>query len=481
MRKQQLIAALLLSSALCMSAHAQGTSAPPQQQPDSVKGAVLKGKAPVNRAPLKVTLPRPVRATLDNGLKVILIEDHKQPTFTMQLALVGRGDADDPKGKDGVAYMTASLLREGTPTRSSVQFSQDLETLGGTFGVGTTTLDTYITMSGLTRSLDPLLAIVSDVILHPTFPSTELERFRPRLLSQLQAQRANPDFLVEEQFAKAIYGDHPAAVVSPSPEAIRAITQEDIKQFHETYYKPNESLLLVSGDLTLAELMPKLKSVFGGWARGDFPKLNLPPVSAPTQAHAFVVDRKASVQTSLLLGSLSIVGSSPDRYALAVMNQVLGGGPASRLFLNLREDKGYTYGASSSIGVGRYPGTFSASADVRTEVTEGALHEFLYELKRISKDDVGPEELENAKRAIVGRFALSLENPRSFLSNLFEQETLGLPDDYWDHYAERIAAVTPADIKRVAAKYVDPTKLQIVAVGDAEKIDAIVKAAAAQP
>jgi predicted Zn-dependent peptidase len=374
--------------------------------------------------------------------------------------------------------MTASLLREGTPTRSSAQFSQDLETLGGTFGVSTTTLDTYITTSGLTRSLDALLAITSDVILHPTFPVAEVERFRPRLLSQLQSQRANPRFLVQEQFAKAIYGDHPAAVISPSPESVRAITQDDIKNFHATYYKPNESILLVSGDLTLAELMPKLKSAFGAWPRGDFPKLNLPPVSPPTKARAFVVDRTASVQTSLLLGSLSIVGSSPDRYALSVMNQVLGGGPASRLFLNLREDKGYTYGANSSVGVGRYPGTFAASAEVRTEVTEGALHEFMYELKRISTDDVGPVELENAKRAIVGRFALSLENPRSFLGNLFEQETLGLPDDYWDHYAERIAAVTPADVKRVAAKYVDTTKLQIVAVGDASKVEAIVKAAA---
>jgi zinc protease len=184
----------------------------------------------------------------------------------------------------------------------------------------------------------------------------------------------------------------------------------------------------------------------------------------------FVVDRPSSVQTSLVMGNLAIKGDDPDRFAVTVMNRILGGSPASRLFTNLREDKGYTYGAYSSVSNNRYPGVAGASAEVRTEVTEGAMKEFMYEFERIAKEPVGDVELANAKRAIIGGFALSLENPQSFVGNVYQQKLYGFASNYWDQYPQRIAEVTKQDVARVAAKYFDPKSMQIVAVGDAPKI-----------
>jgi predicted Zn-dependent peptidase len=182
------------------------------------------------------------------------------------------------------------------------------------------------------------------------------------------------------------------------------------------------------------------------------------------------------------MGNLAIKGNDPDRFALSVMNRILGGSPASRLFTNLREAKGYTYGAYSSVSINRYPGVASASAEVRTEVTEGAMQEFMYEFERIAKESVSDVELANAKRAIIGGFALSLENPQSFIGNVYQQKLYGFPANYWEQYPKNIDAVTKADVTRVAAKYFNPKTMQIVAVGDAPKIrDAMGKYGAVQP
>jgi predicted Zn-dependent peptidase len=175
------------------------------------------------------------------------------------------------------------------------------------------------------------------------------------------------------------------------------------------------------------------------------------------------------------MGALGIKGDDRDRYALGVTNQVLGSSAASRLFMNLREDKGYTYGAYSGVSLGRYPGVVVANAEVRTEVTDGAMKEFMYELKRIGTEPVGDVELANAKRAIVGRFALALEDPRTFISYVFEQKIYGFPADYWDHYAERVDAISAADVQKMGAKYFDPKHFQIIAVGDAAKIKDVMK------
>ena len=230
------------------------------------------------------------------------------------------------------------------------------------------------------------------------------------------------------------------------------------------------------GDVTMKELLPKIKRAFGDWKKADVPATNIPAVPKPANARIFLIDRPGSVQTVLQLGSLSIERTDPDYFAVLMANRILGGGPAARLFLNLREDKGYTYGAYSNFGSSKYRGIWASSSEVRTDVTDGAMHEFMYELKRLRDEKVPQDELESAKRSIIGGFALSLEQPQALLQNIITQKLYNLPADYWDTYPQQISAITAADVQRAAQTYIDLEHLQIVAVGDASKTrDAMAK------
>ncbi len=435
----------------------------------TIKGVQLKGKAPVARETLAVQLPKPVEATLKNGLHIVLIEDHKLPTFVLQLVFP-YGSIFDGAGKEGLAAATAQQLREGTQTYTGKEIAQKLDTLGGTLFANASMTTTTLTASGLIENLDSILKVYADVVRNPAFPATELAKFKTRLISQIQYQRSSSGFAAQERFAKAVYGDFPAGMPVPPEASIASLERDDLAQFHHTYYCPNCATVLAAGDITLPQLMSKLQRVFGDWQEKSAPPIALPPVKNPDAPHVYVINRPGSVQTSLILGALGIEGDNPDRFAIAVMNQVLGGGPASRLFTNLREDKGYTYGAYSSASSYRYPGAVAASAEVRTEVTAGAMQEFAYELRRIRTEPASAVEIADAKRAIIGSFALSLERPQSFLANIYAQKVYGFAPDYWDRYPANIAAVTAQDIQRVAAKYYAAQRLQIVAVGDASKI-----------
>lgn len=465
----------LLSAALVMQASAQ---APAPQTPAgaSTKGVELKGKVPVNPQTLRVQLPKPQEVILRNGLRVALLEDHKLPTFSMQLYFNGGGLAD-PADKRGVAMVTASLLREGTKQRSSRDIAEQLATLGAglSSSAGPASGESVVSVTGLSDNVEATLGIVSDVIRNPIFPTTELDKFRARFLAQLQIQRANPGFQAQEQFMRAIYGEHPGALVVPSEAVIKGLTNADLVAFHAQRYRPNNAFLIAHGDITLKDLIARLERHFGDWQQGDLNRVTLPQPAGPAKARVLLVDRPGSVQTSLWLGSLGIERNSDDYFAVLVMNHILGGGPASRLFMNLREDKGYTYGVYSSFTGTTFPGVVVASTDVRTEVTEGAMHELDLELKRIANEPVSDVELTNARRALVGRFALSLDSPASLMSNLATQKIYRLPDDYWDTYPQRVEAVKPADIQRVAKKYYDRGRLQIVAVGDAKQVGEVLK------
>ncbi|HVG28237.1 MAG TPA: pitrilysin family protein [Pyrinomonadaceae bacterium] len=461
-------------------ARSQQVAAGAQQTPQggaagqSLKGAQLKGKVPVNREVLKVNLPKPQEATLKNGLRLLLVESHNAPTFTMQMVVMS-GGLSDPAEKRGRAAAVATLLREGTQTRTSREIAEAFDALGSTFnaGTGTSSITTSLSSAGLVENLDRTLDLFADVARNPKFAPEEIEKYKSRLATQLQLQRSVPGLLAQAQFNRAVYGEHPAAYLFPSESAIKGLTREDLAQYHAAYYRPNNAVLAVLGDVTMKELLPKVERVFGDWRKGDAQAAVAPAVQAQTRSRIFLIDRPGSVQTTIILGNLAIERTSPDYFPLLVMNQVLGGDPSSRLFMNLREDKGYTYGAYSHFSGSKFPGTVWANADVRTEVTEGALAAFMYELKRIGAEKVTPTELENAKRAISGGFATALDFPQSLLSNVVQQQIYGLPADYWETYPRRVAAVTAEDVARVAQKYLNPSAIQIVAVGDAAKTRAV--------
>jgi len=443
-----------------------------QQQNQTLAGVELKGKVPVNREMLKVSLPKAQEAMLTNGLRVKLVEDHNTPSFTMQLVILNGGTSDAPE-KRGQALVTAAILREGTETRTSREISEQIDALGSQIGTssGLATTTSNVAASGLIQNLDRTLDIFADVALHPKFPAEEIEKYKLRLLTQLQSQRTNPSYLALQQLSKVLYGDFPAANIFPPETTVKNLTAEDLSTFYKAHYRPNNAFLAVIGDVSMKQLLPKLEKAFGEWKNPvQTVEARFAELPRPVKSQIYLIDRPGSVQTSLLLGNLGIRRTSSDYYALQVMNEVLGGGAASRLFGNLREKNGYTYGAYSSFNSAKFNGTVAASADVRTNVTEGAMKEFLYEIQRIAEEKVPLIELEEAKRSIIGGFALSLDSQNALLANVIQQQIYGFPTKYWDEYPQKIAAITAEDVQSAAQKYLNPATLQIIAVGDAAKI-----------
>jgi len=434
-------------------------------------------RAPVSKEILRVKLPLPVETVLPNGVSVLILEDHRFPLVTVQFEINGAGPIFEPAERPGLASAAAQQLMEGTKTRSSKQIAEQIDSLGATlftaapFGSATTTL----TASGLSDNFDQWFAVTTDVLLHPSFPAEELTQYKARAKPALLQQRTQPNFLAAQTLNRALYGAYPAAVMSATPESIDAFTPAILADWHDNRFAPQNTILAISGDVRVATLMPKLRKALSEWQKSDA-SANFPASPPPAaKMKIYLVDRPASVQTTLLMGNLAIERSDPDYYALVVLNEVLGASAASRLFLNLREEKGYTYGVYSNIIARKYAGPWTAGGDLRTEVTGGAMTEFLRELSRIRDEKVPEAELEAAKRSVVAHFAISLESPRQLIGYAITRKTYNFPLDYWDKYPAQIAAITAEDVQRAAQKYINPATMLVVAVGDASKIKAVME------
>jgi predicted Zn-dependent peptidase len=436
-----------------------------------------KNRAPVSKDVLQVKLRKPIETTLENGLTVLILEDHRLPLASVQLNITGAGPILEPRETAGLANITAQMLREGTKTRNSRQIAEDVEKLGATltaasgFGSAAATLNA----SGLSDNFDQWFGLMTDILLNPTFPADEFAKLKARLKTNLINQRTQPNFLADERFRRAVYGNHPAATNATTPQILDSLTPEMLAAWHRDHYAPQNSILGIAGDVNAAQLIPKLKQWFAGWKRTDY-KESLPPNPTPaTTGKIFLIDRPNSVQSTITMGNIAIDRRHPDYFAVNVMNSIVGASGSARLFLNLREEKGYTYGVYSNFVALKYPGPWSAGGDVRTEVTEGAMTEFLKELNRIRDEKVGTDELEEQKRSIVASFALSLESPAQLLNYAITRKIYNLPDDYWDTYPAKIMAITADDVQRVARLYVNPQTQQVVVVGDAKKIKSVLE------
>jgi predicted Zn-dependent peptidase len=454
-------AALLLASA----PSAQGPGAPAAPPTNAV---VIKGRAPVSEETLRVKLPRPREADLPNGLHLMVLEDRRTPQVTFSLTIPGAGGYMDPDGLAGLASFTAALMREGTTTRTSVQLSEQLETMSATLnvGAGLSSTDASVNGSALTEHLDRLMEITADVLLNPVFAQTELALYKQRSRAGLIQQRSNPGFLVNELFARVMYGTHPASRISPTVEALDKVTRADIQAFHRARYVPDHAILAMAGDISLGEAQTLIAARLGGWKKAGVPAPQVQDPRPPGAAGVHVVSRANSVQTSFMVGTPAIKRTDADYDVVSVMNRVIGGGPTARLFLNLREEKGYTYGASSNLSASRFTGDWRASTDVRAEVTEPALKEILREVARLRDEAIAEKEFRDVKRSMVAVFALSLESPSQVLNYYVTSRQYGLPADHWDKYPDRIMAVTAAQVQAAAKKYLDASRLQIVAVAE---------------
>jgi predicted Zn-dependent peptidase len=436
-----------------------------------------KNKAPVSRVILRVKLAKPAEAKLRNGLTVLVLEDHRAPYVSVQLHIGGAGALFEPSDMVGLANITAQMLREGTKSRTGVQIAEEVDRLGATLSAGSSfgSSEVLLSASGLSDNFEAWFGVAIDVLFNPSFPADELEKLKQRQRAQLRQQRSAANFLVNERFNRAVYGEHPAAVVVPTGESLDALTRESLVKWHRERYGPQNAILGIAGHVRAAELIPKLEKWLAGWKRNQVKEAWPRDPAAATARKVFLVDRPNSVQTTVALGNIAIERRSPDYPSMVVMNHVIGGGASGRLFLNLREEKGYTYGVYSDFSALRYPGPWRAGGNMRTEVTQDALVEFFNEIRRIRDEKVPVAELEERKRAIAARFALSLEQPATILGFAVTRKRYGLPADYWDSYPNKIMAVTAEDVQRVARKYLNPDVMQLVAVGDANKIKTVLE------
>jgi zinc protease len=473
--------ALACALAACALGFTAVAAQPPPSQADapSTKGVVKKGKVPISNELLKIKLPKAAETDLSDGVHVMVLEDHRAPQVQFQLIMPGAGGYFDPDGQSGLAGVTAALMREGTASRTSSDISQQLEVMAASLNIGASASSPEATISGssLTDQATKLLDLAVDILVHPAFPEEELGRYKQRTRAQLTQQRANPGFLAAEMFSRAVYGTHPAARMGLTTEALDKITRDDLVSFHRSHYIPRGSVLAISGDVSMLQARTVLEGKLAAWK--DPATIVTRTVSDPAPISGpkiYFVARPNAVQTNLIVGTQAIERTSPDYDALVVMNKIVGGGPTGRLFIHLREEKGYTYGASSGVIAPLYRGEWQASTNVRTDVTEPALHDLLDEIRQIREEPVSDEELADAKRSLSAQYALELESPAQLLGLSVNRWRYKLPADYYDRYAERINAVTKEQVQAMAKKYLAPDRLQVVAVGDPVRVaDALKK------
>lgn len=425
--------------------------------------------APEALPPRALNIPEFVETKLSNGLRVVIVEDGRLPLVSFRLAFRS-GDAADPEGIPGLTDMMTALLNEGTASRTSLQIAEQVERLGATLSAGANSDYTNIAASSLSVYSDQVLELLADIALNPSFPENEIELTRENAKQMLIQQRAQPNFLAGETMARVIFGRHPYAIVSPTPESLDAMSRDTLREFHRSRLVPDNAVMIVVGDVAGDALLGRLNSLFGNWEPRPTIAPNFPAPPVRTRRTAYVVDRPGSAQSNIVIANLAFNRTSPDFFPMLVMNTILGSNASSRLFMNLREEKGYTYGAYSSLDARRELGTFRASAEVRTPVTGDSLKEFFFELERIRNEDVSEKEIGDAKSYLSGVFPLRIETQEGLVDQLVQIKMMGLPDDYLHIYRDRVNAITIADLRRVAQQYVTPDKAAVVVVGDAAEI-----------
>ena len=416
-----------------------------------------------------ITLPAIQRAELSNGLKLLIVEHHKLPVVTMQLILQTGADAD-PNGKSGVARFTASMIDEGTPTKSSLEVADAFDFLGTQFSTSANFDGTFLSLTTLKEHLDSSFATFAEVLLHPTFPEKEFSRLQKELLTSLSQQKDQATAVASKVFSKRLYENHPYGnQVSGDSVSVANLSVSDVKHFYETYFAPNNATLIFVGDITKDEAANIAKQYLSDWKKKSILTTTIPKIANPTDVKIFLVDKPEAPQTEIRIGQLGTTRSSEDYYTLTVLQHILGSS-SGRLFLNLREAKGYTYGAYANFGYRKSVGPFVASAGVKTEVTDSSIIEFLYEINRMRDEVVPDSEFQMYKTAVIQRLPRTFETLGQIANQLTDIALYNLPDSYFNSLTENLSKVTQTDIHKAAQKYFQPEKLCIVVVGDKKQI-----------
>jgi zinc protease len=442
----------------------------------NAQGTFDRSKPPELGPPPKVSLPPITTRQLPNGLKLMIVEQHELPLADFVL-LVGSGSTADPASKPGIANLVSAMLREGTTTRKSLEIADQIAFLGIRLSPTSSWESSTLSLHTPTAQLDSALALFADVALHPSFPANEFERVRKTQLTELLQLRDQGAAIASIAFPAIIYGSaHPYGAPAQGTEAsVKALTTGDLQSYYQANFRPNNATLIVVGDVTPAQVEQKINALFGSWQRADIPQINYsePPKSGATTI--YLIDKPGAAQSSFRIGEVGVPRSTQDYFALTVMNTILGGSFTSRLNQNLRETRGYTYGAGSRFDMRRAAGPFLASAEIVTAKSDSALLEFMKELNGI-RQLVPPAELSRAKRYLQLQLPGNFETTQQIAAALVPVALYGLPLDYYNNYVQNIEAVTQADVARVAQQYINPGSLAVVIVGDRKTIEAGLKA-----
>ena len=444
-------AILVLAAVLAAPARAQYPTSPPPA-------------APVTPA----RFPPFQEVVLANGMRLVLVENHSQPVLSLSLTMPA-GTIHDPAGKEGLASLVAQLLTKGAGSRSAEEIAATIEGVGGTLNAGAGRDFLAVDADVLSPQAELAFELLADVVMRPALSQAELELIQTQTLSALQLERSQPEVLAARFFARYVYGRHPYAR-RPSEASIQAITREDLVQFQRQRLRPGGALLVIAGDITLARARSLATRAFAGWSgrATAAPAFPVPPRRLAPEI--VLVNRPGSAQSSILVGNPTFGPADPQYYAATVANQILGGGADSRLFLILREQKGWTYGAYSGLDRPRGVGTFQASAEVRTEVTDSALRELLSQITNLGYTPLPDSELTGAKGALIGRFPLTVETANQIAGAVAQAKLLGLPANYLQTYRTRLAAVTAAEVRAASRAIMHTRNPLIIVVGDAAKV-----------
>ena len=438
-----------------------------------------RSKTPALGEAANLVLPTFQRAKLSNGLEVVVAESHKVPAVQLNLIVRG-GWSADPKTKLGLSSFTAALQEEGTATRSALQISDEAERLGAQIDAGSFLDSATVSLNALKSRLESSIVLWADVVLNPSFPDAEIERKRQQALGRIFFEKGDPGALAARIMPILLYGDgHPYAqplTGSGTPESVKAFTRDDLVNYHRAWFKPNNATLVVTGDTTLKEITPLLEKAFAAWKPGETPKIVVPPREQPKQTVVYMIDKPGAAQSVIIGGHLLAPRNDPDTTPFEVLNAILGGQFTSRLNMNLREEKGYTYGAGTFPFMAKGQGLLGVFAPVRTDVTKESLQELMKELREIR--DARPPTMDEVKFA-QSNLTMSLpgqyETAGGIAGKIGDIVTYGLPDDFYSKYPAAVKATTPEALTALAKKWLLPGQMILLVVGDRAVIEPKIK------
>jgi predicted Zn-dependent peptidase len=423
-----------------------------------------------------IKVPDIQRRTLSNGLSVLIVPLHKAPVVHTTL-VVKSGAGADPRGKYGVANLTAEMLDEGAGRRNALQIADAVDYLGASLSTSSTSDATFVDLHVPVARLGEALPIMADVALRPTFPEEELQRVREELLTSIVQAEDDPETLVQFAFPRLVFG--PAhrygTMTFGTAASVKGLSIADLRQFHRQHFVPANAAVIVTGDVTPAAAVARLETAFGAWKGTPAQRASVPEAAQLTARQLYLIDKPGAAQSQIRIGWVGVPRSTPDYFALRVLNTILGGSFTSRLNQNLREAHGYAYGANSSFDMRGSAGPFYAAAGVQTDKTAEALTEFFKELDAIRKP-IPADEVEKAKNYLALLLPRSFETTASLAGSIAQMVVYNLPADYFATYTDRVRAITPAAVQRAAERYIQPDKFAVVVVGDRKVIEPSIKA-----